>query len=111
VAAIGMAAGAGYYWPAVAGAALTVFALWPLRFLVFRAIERFRPVEQRLVVELRHGRSVQELLAQVPEVRQVDVEAERDRRVVTLDFVRPIDQALVLRLSDLDDVVAVRWRR
>src|SRR5438105_7566376 len=43
VAAIGMSAGAGYYRPAVAGAALTVFALWPLRIMAYKAIERFRP--------------------------------------------------------------------
>src|SRR6476661_6793083 len=49
VAAIGMAAGAGYYWPAVAGSLLTVFALWPLRALAYRTIERFRPAERRLV--------------------------------------------------------------
>ena len=29
VAAIGMACGAGYYWPALAVTALTIFALWP----------------------------------------------------------------------------------
>src|SRR5438132_387596 len=33
VAAIGMAAGAGFYWPAVAGTLLTLFALWPLPML------------------------------------------------------------------------------
>src|SRR6476661_5847628 len=49
VAAIGMASGAGYYWPAVAGTALTVFALWPLRALAYRTIERLRPAERRLV--------------------------------------------------------------
>src|SRR5438093_11379730 len=52
VAAIGMASGAGYYWPAVAGTALTVFALWPLRALAYSSLERFRPPERRLVVEL-----------------------------------------------------------
>src|SRR5262245_62736358 len=31
VAAIGMACGAGYYWPAAATTGLTLFALWPLQ--------------------------------------------------------------------------------
>jgi len=51
VAAIGMAAGAGYYWPAVAATALTLFALWPLRAIAWATLERFRPPERRLVVE------------------------------------------------------------
>jgi putative Mg2+ transporter-C (MgtC) family protein len=111
VAAIGMAAGAGYYWPAVAGTALTIFALWPLRMLAWQVLERFRPPERRIVVELRPGESVRELLAAVPDVRQVEVEDERDRRVVTLELAHPADEPLVSRLSDLDEVVAVRWRR
>jgi putative Mg2+ transporter-C (MgtC) family protein len=111
VAAIGMAAGAGYYWPAVAGTALTVFALWPLRALAFRALERFRPPERRLVVELRQGAPVKQLLDHVPDVRQVEVEEERDRRIVTLDLAEPADEPLVSRLVELEDSIAVRWRR
>ena len=111
VAAIGIAAGAGYYWAAVASAGLTIFALWPLRSLAFRTLERFRPVENRLVVELRAGSSVRSLLDLLPGLRQVDVEEERDRRVVTVELSRQIDEALVARLADMDEVVAVRWRR
>ena len=106
-----MAAGAGYYWPAVAGTALTVFALWPLRALAFRALERFRPPERRLVVELRQGAPVKQLLDLVPDVRQVEVEEERDRRIVTLDLAEPADEPLVSRLVELEDSIAVRWRR
>ena len=111
VAAIGMAAGAGYYWPAVAGTALTVFALWPLRSIAWHAMERFRPPERRLVVELREGSSVKDLLDLMPDLRQVEVEDERDRRVVTLELLHQIDEQFAGRLSDRDDVIAVRWRR
>jgi putative Mg2+ transporter-C (MgtC) family protein len=111
VAAIGMAAGAGYYWPAVVGTVLTVLALWPLRALAWVALERFRPPERRLVVELREGGSVKDLLDVVPDVRQVEVEDERDRRVVTLELVSQVDEQLAGRLSDRGDVIAVRWRR
>jgi putative Mg2+ transporter-C (MgtC) family protein len=111
VAAIGMAAGAGYYWPAVAGTLLTLFALWPLRAVAWYALERSRPPEKRLVVELREGSSVKALLDRVPDVRQVDVEDERDRRVVTLELVHPVDESLAGALSDDDEVIAVRWRR
>ena len=111
VAGIGMASGAGYYWPAVAATLLTLFALWPLRALAWFALERSRPPEKRLVVELKEGSSVKGLLDRVPDVRQVDVEDERDRRVVTLELVNAVDESLAGSLSDVDDVVAVRWRR
>jgi putative Mg2+ transporter-C (MgtC) family protein len=111
VAAIGMASGAGYYWPAVAGTALTLFALWPLRALAWATLERFRPPERRLIIELREGESIKNLLALVPDVRQVEVEDERDRRVVTLELVHAPDDPLVSELSDRDEVIAVRWRK
>jgi putative Mg2+ transporter-C (MgtC) family protein len=111
VAAIGMAAGAGYYWPAIVGAALTVFALGPMRILAFRAIEPFRPEERQLVVELRRGSNVTQLLEEIGEVRSLDVEDERDRRVVRIETEVRVDEALLSRLSALEDVVGVRWRR
>ena len=111
VAAIGMASGAGYYWPAVAGTALTVFALWPLRALAYTSLERFRPLERRLVVELREGAPLNVLLDALPDVRQIEIEDERDRRVVTLELMTPAEESLVTTLSDRDDVIAVRWRR
>jgi putative Mg2+ transporter-C (MgtC) family protein len=110
VAAIGMAAGAGYYWSAVAGTALTVFALWPLRALAYRTIERLRPPERRIVVELREGSNVKQLLDMFGDVRQVEVEDERDRRVVTVELQDEVDEQLVSKLTGLDDVTAVRWR-
>jgi putative Mg2+ transporter-C (MgtC) family protein len=110
VAAIGMSAGAGWYWPAVATTALTLFALWPLRAIAWVTLERFRPPERRLVIELRETASVRDLLDLVPDVRQVEVEDERDRRIVTMELRHKVDEALVGRLSDLDQVVAVRWR-
>ena len=111
VAAIGMASGAGYYWPAVAGTALTVFALWPLRALAYSSLERFRPPERRLVVELKEGSPLNVLLDALPDVRQIEIEDERDRRIVTLELVTPAEESLVTALSDRDDVIAVRWRR
>src|SRR5436305_5182622 len=50
VAAIGMACGAGYYWPAAAATVLTILALWPLRILAYRLIEHIKPEENRLTV-------------------------------------------------------------
>jgi putative Mg2+ transporter-C (MgtC) family protein len=111
VAAIGMASGAGYYWPAVAGTALTIFALWPLRHLAYETIDRFRPPEQRLVVELEHGSSLKPVLDLIENIRHVEVEDKSDRRVAVIELKQPVDEMLVGKLSDLDEVVAVRWRR
>jgi putative Mg2+ transporter-C (MgtC) family protein len=110
-AAIGMAAGAGYYSGAVITTVVVLFALWPLRYVAYQTLERFRPSENRLVVELREGTSVKSLLDLLPGLRQVEVEDERDRRVVTVELAGKIDEDLVTRLTDVDDVVAVRWRR
>jgi putative Mg2+ transporter-C (MgtC) family protein len=111
VAAIGMSAGAGYYWPAIVGTALTVFALGPLRMLAYHSIERIRSEERRVVVELKQGGSLEPVLAELGEVNVLEVDDERDRRVVTVDARRSVDERLVSRVADLDDVLAVRWRR
>src|SRR3954454_15843914 len=68
VAAIGMAAGAGYYWPALICTGVTVFALGPLRFLASRMVEPLRPQEGRLLVELKAGSSVEPVLAEIEQV-------------------------------------------
>ena len=109
-AAIGMAAGAGYYEAAVAATALTLFALWPLRLFAFRLVERWRPEGARVVVELEAGQSVRPLLDRLGEVKQLEVEDERDRRVVTLEL-EHIDEQLVAALTDEPYVIAVKWHR
>jgi putative Mg2+ transporter-C (MgtC) family protein len=110
VAAIGMACGAGYYWPAAATTALTLIALWPLRILAYRLIERVKPEEDRITVELREDEPVGSLLAVLHNVRFIEVADELDRRVVHIET-PDVDEELVARLSDLDFVVGVRWRR
>src|SRR5947207_14261131 len=62
VAAIGMASGAGYYRPALVGTGLTILALWPLRIVAYRTLERIRPEERRLTIELREGHGVMSVL-------------------------------------------------
>ena len=111
VAAIGMAAGAGYYWAAVLGTTLTVLALGPLRVLAYHAVEPLRAPERRMVVELRAGASIRGLLEQVGDVTSLEVDEEHDRRVVTFDLARRVDEQLVSRVSDFEDVIAVRWKR
>jgi len=110
VAAIGMACGAGYYWPAAAATLLTIFALWPLRILAYRLIEQIRPEENRLTVELKEGEPLTRLLALIHNVRQIEVTDEIDRRIVQLET-PDADEELVARLSDADFVIGVKWRR
>jgi uncharacterized membrane protein YhiD involved in acid resistance len=110
VAAIGMACGAGYYWPAAAGTALTLLALWPLRIIAYHTIERIKPEEKRLLVELEAGQPIPPFLAELHDVRQFELTDEPDRRVVELEL-GEVDEALVGRLSDLPYVIGVRWRR
>jgi putative Mg2+ transporter-C (MgtC) family protein len=111
VAAIGMGAGAGYYWAAVAGTALTIFALWPLRLVTSETIDRVRADERRLVIALRPEQgpgAVLDLLAD--RTRHVEVRMEGHRRVVTAEL-ESVDEKLVAAISDLDGVDSVRWRR
>ncbi len=110
VAAIGMAAGAGFYSVAVITTALALIALWPLRSIAYRAIERVKPEEDELTVELREGQSLAPLLEQIPHVRHIEVTDEPDRRIVRIES-PDVDEALVARVTDLDYVIGVRWRR
>jgi putative Mg2+ transporter-C (MgtC) family protein len=110
VAAIGMACGAGYYLPAIAVTVLTIFALWPLRLIAYRTIERIKPEENRLTVELKEGQPVGPFLAELHDIRHFELSEELDRRVLLLEL-EHIDEKLVARLSDLDYVIGVRWRR
>ena len=113
-AAIGLASGAGYYSGAVIATAVTLLALWPFRILAFRIVERLRPEEQRLLVELSPETSVSTLLAELERehahVQTIDVEDELDRRVVTLTLDTP-SQRLIATVSDLEIVKGVHWHR
>ena len=110
VAAVGMACGAGYYWPAAAAAALTLLALWPLRVAAYHTIERIKPEERRLTVELAEGQPIAELLAALDDVRVFELQDEADRRIVQLEL-GEVNEQVVSRLSELPYVTGVRWHR
>jgi putative Mg2+ transporter-C (MgtC) family protein len=116
VAAIGLAAGAGYYSAAVLTTALVLFSLWPLRLVAHKLFTRWRPAGGRLEVELSSGRSVVPLLAAVEDagVRLESLElGEREgRRTASLEVDLPqgaVPAGVVARLGELDEVRAVRW--
>lgn len=110
VAAIGMACGAGFYSVAAITTGLALIALWPLRYVAYRAIDRVKPEEDRLTVELREGQSLGPLLEQIPRVRHIEVTEEADRRIVQVES-PDVNEELVARVTDLEFVIGVRWRR
>ena len=110
VAAIGMACGAGWYWAAVITTALTILALGPLRILAYNTIERVKPEENRLIVELKEGQPVGPFLAQLDDIRHFELSDELDRRVLQLELMH-VDEELVSKLADLEYVIGVRWHR
>jgi putative Mg2+ transporter-C (MgtC) family protein len=113
-AAIGIAAGAGYYSGAVLGTVVTLIALWPLRIVAYRVFERLRPEERSIVVELRQGTKATELMQALEReharIEHFQLEEEPDRRIVTLTLDTPSEQ-LLTELADLEFVQGVEWRR
>jgi putative Mg2+ transporter-C (MgtC) family protein len=115
VAAIGMASGAGYYSGALVATIVVLVSLWPLRILAHRLLERIRPGELRLEVELRANESPSVLLESLETrgvaVRAFEVEDVRDRRRVALEVrvedVQP--EAVTAELMRLEPVLGVRW--
>lgn len=116
VAAVGLAAGAGYYSAAVITTALVLLALYPLRILAYHLIRRFRPEGGRLLVELPAGQGSGSVIDQVERagarIERIEVSSEGNRRRLELDVVLPRDTAaasLVGRVADVEDVAEVRW--
>jgi putative Mg2+ transporter-C (MgtC) family protein len=116
VAAIGLAAGAGYYSAAVITTVLVLFALWPLRMIAFRLFSRVRPERARLIVELRAGETGAPLLEvlEQSDVRPVQLEFEeeggRRRAAVQMDLPRGFDQtAIIALLMEREGIVGAEW--
>jgi putative Mg2+ transporter-C (MgtC) family protein len=115
VAAIGIAAGAGYYSAAVITTVLVLVSLWPLRIVAYRLFERIRPGEHRLEVELGPTESPAVLLEALERtgatVRAFELEEARERRRVVLD-VRlggAQEHSVTAELMRLEQVLGVRW--
>jgi putative Mg2+ transporter-C (MgtC) family protein len=116
VAAVGLAAGAGYYSGAVITTAVVLVALWPLRIVAYRILHRFRPEDGRLLVELPAGTAPGMLIDEVERagarITGIEVGQEGDRRRLRLDVVLPRDLAvprLVARIAESPTVAEVRW--
>jgi putative Mg2+ transporter-C (MgtC) family protein len=116
VAAIGMAAGTGYYWAAVATTALVLFTLWPLRLAAHRVFSRVGSEQGRLVVELQPGAGAGGVLDALEEagtqLRTLEFEDADGRRRVTADIeLRPgtAPARVVAALTERAEVLAAQW--
>jgi putative Mg2+ transporter-C (MgtC) family protein len=113
-AAIGMATGAGYYSGAVIGTVLTIVALGPLRILAYPIFERLRPEERSMLIELRPGARVSELLDALEReharVEHFRLEEDRNRRVALVTLDTPSEK-LYGHVADLEFVQGVEWSR
>jgi putative Mg2+ transporter-C (MgtC) family protein len=115
VAAIGLAAGAGYYSAAITTTAIVLFALWPLRLASRRLMQAIRPEEGRLSVLLDpHGSAVQ--LLHVLEdngvrVHALEIEDAGDNRLVGISAEMPVERtaAVLDAVKGLEEVRRVEW--
>jgi putative Mg2+ transporter-C (MgtC) family protein len=116
VAAIGMAAGVGYYEAAFVTTALVLLSLWPLRVLAYRLSTRTRPEEGRLAVQLPAGASAVSVLEAVEragaDVSALEFSEEGDQRRIDLSVRLGTGKTaaeLIDALTNVEDVRGARW--
>ena len=114
VAAIGMAAGTGYYAVGIGAALLVLVSLGPLKLISTRLLARVRPEEAELGIRLVPEGVATHVLTRIEELGgQVShVEFGDDRTIdVTLRASRRAESARVAEeVNKLDDVELVQWR-
>lgn len=111
VAAIGIAAGAGYYSAALIGTAVALVALWPLRVAADYTIDRWRRDDTRLVLDLRPGAVpgvLEEIARRRVRVKRFEIEHEGELRRLRLDLERA-NPELAVGLSEFEGVHDVSW--
>jgi putative Mg2+ transporter-C (MgtC) family protein len=116
VAAIGIAAGAGYYTAAVIATGLAIILLEPLRFVAARVGLRGRGSQRRLVVDLETQGSpatvfeaLQELGVRVESFERSETEEGR-RLSAEVEVPRAVESdAVIDRLARLGQVTGAKW--
>jgi putative Mg2+ transporter-C (MgtC) family protein len=115
VAAIGMAAGAGYWDGALIATLGALVTLGPLRVLSFRILSRYRPALDRLLVEIPAGGSpvpvIEAIERQGGRLVSLEVAQEGDRRSLAADIelAQGTAPAIVAGVAEIDGVLEVRW--
>jgi putative Mg2+ transporter-C (MgtC) family protein len=117
VAAVGMAAGAGYWTAAMIATAIVLFALWPLRIAVYPLMVRLRHDDPMLFVDLRGRKGMGEVVRTVEQaggtVESIGFEEDDGRRrlVLEVDLPKGDDDLAIAKLSELEQVTGARWSR
>jgi putative Mg2+ transporter-C (MgtC) family protein len=116
VAAIGMAAGAGYWSAALIATGGALVSLGPLRIVAYHVTRRFRGDTGLLVVQLPSGESPAGVVDAVERfggrVETIEVSQEADRRHLELAVELSAERAapaLVAKIADVEGVLEVRW--
>jgi putative Mg2+ transporter-C (MgtC) family protein len=116
VAAIGMAAGAGYYSAALIATGVVLVGLGPLRWVEGGILSNLRRGGRLLEVDMTRQRPIGDVLSVIENrrvrVNRVEFEDEEDRRQVRVELDVPLGAAearLVDDLAALEHVTAVRW--
>jgi putative Mg2+ transporter-C (MgtC) family protein len=116
VAAIGMAAGAGYYSAALIATGVVLVGLGPLRWAEGILLVRLRRGGRQLEIDMTGRRPIGDVLTVIEgrrvRVNRVEFEDEEDRRQVRVELDVPFGPAetrLIDDLAVLDHVTAVRW--
>jgi putative Mg2+ transporter-C (MgtC) family protein len=116
VAAIGMAAGAGYYSAAIIATAGALVSLGPLRVAAFKIVRHYRGETGRLLVQLPSGESPAGVVDAIERsggrIESMEISQEADRRNVELFL--ELHQGrkppqLVASVADVEGVLEVRW--
>ena len=114
VAAIGMAAGTGYYEVGIGAALLVLISLGPLKLISTRLVARVRPEEAELAIQLIPGGDATRVLTAIEELggRVSHVEFGDERTIeVSLRASRRAESARVAEeVNKLDDVERLQWR-
>lgn len=117
VAAIGMAAGAGYYSAALVGTAIVLVGLGPIRWLEGAPLIRDLRREGRVLeIDLRPGEALGAVLDVIHDravrLSRVEITDDEERRHVRAELDLPLGgagSALVEDIARHESVMAVRW--
>jgi putative Mg2+ transporter-C (MgtC) family protein len=114
VAAIGMAAGTGYYAVGVGAAILVLISLGPLKLISTRLVARVRPEEAELAIQLAPGGDPTTVLTAIEElggqISQVEFGDERTVDVTLRASRRAESARVAAKLNELEGVERVQWR-
>ena len=113
-AAIGMAAGTGYYVVAFGATVLVLVSLGPLRVVSRRMVAKVRPEEATLAIHLSHKGTAATVLTRIEElggiVDSIEFGDERTIDVALRSAHRSESARIAEAVSALEDVERLQWR-